>query len=64
MFDESISKDSSSLADVEDLLKECSDYQNQILRRHINKLHLMLRESIFELKRDVCKAKEEIIYGR
>jgi hypothetical protein len=46
------------------MVKECSDYQNKLLRSHINKMYQMLRQNIFEIKRDVFQAKQEIVLNR
>ena len=41
-----------------------ADYQNQLLRGHVSRMHQLLRESVFELKRDVYQAKQEISCSR
>ena len=64
MFDESVKVEDNSLGDIEEIVKECSDYQNKMLRNHIGKMHQILRDSLFEVKRDVYHAKQEIIYNR
>ena len=64
LFDQTIKKEDNQLWDIDELVKECSDYQNKILREHIGKMHQMLKDSIFELKRDVYQAKQEITLNR
>ena len=62
LFDEVLPSEEEE--EVEEMIRSCEYYQLKMLRGHIGKMYSMLRMNLFQLKKDLMTAQQQILNTR